>query len=583
MIELSLRGFKWQKHQLDPRKLEFLGQKYNISPIAAEIIAARLEDIDKYEEFLSPTLRDNLPDPYEMLDMEKGAARFVDAIINDEHIAIYGDYDVDGATSSALLARFLMMIGYSNYEIYIPDRILEGYGPNKEAFIKLKNSCTKLIVTVDCGTLSFDPIEYAANNGMDVIVLDHHISDIILPQAIAVINPNRLDESFPHNNLAAVGVSFLFIIAVNRILRQCNYYSKRREPDLILLLDLVALGTVCDVMTLTGINRLFVMQGLKVIKRRTNQGIAALMDAASIKNEPDIYHLGFVLGPRINAAGRVGTCYLGSELLRTLEYDYAYGLALELNRFNSERKSMEELVVNEAMLIAEQELLNNPKVLVVAGNGWHPGVIGIVCSQIKEKYGLPTAVIAIEGEYGKSSLRSVAGIDIGAAVVSAKNEQLLIAGGGHAMAAGFTIKKENIPRIKEYFDDYVSKNSNAKTEHIRNYDVELPAIRINENIYQNIRIAAPYGNGNNEPLVRLSNLVLVFMEKYNKGVVKLKFISPLDNKIEISATIFRAENYFNLDKIKKGYKYSVIGKIALNDWNGRILYELHVEDIINHI
>ncbi|AZL15061.1 single-stranded-DNA-specific exonuclease RecJ [Rickettsiales endosymbiont of Stachyamoeba lipophora] len=579
-MKKSIKGAYWCKKEQNQRDLLFLSQKYNLNPLAAEIVLSRLDNIENAEEFLNPRLKDHLPNPDSLLDMQKASKRVVEAIMNNQKLVVFGDYDVDGATSSALLARFFDLVGYSNYQVYIPDRIKEGYGPNLPAFQNFVANGVKVVITVDCGTLSFEPIEYAADNNLDVIVLDHHLSDVILPKAWAVVNPNRLDETFPHRNLAAVGVSFLFLVSLNRFLREEGFFQNKKEPNLVTLLDLVALGTVCDVMTLMGVNRLFLSVGLKILLKRQNLGLAALMDVAGINSEPNVYHLGYILGPRINAGGRVGKADLGSRLLRSLDYDQAHKMAVELNEFNNNRKSIEQLVLEEAIVVAERHDPNVP-LLFVSGDNWHPGVIGIVCARIKEKHNKPTAIIAFDDQIGKASLRSVPGIDIGAAVVAAKNSGLLMAGGGHAMAAGFTIQRERLEDAYKFMLEYIAVNQNVNNVASKFYDIAVTARAVNHKLYEIINCAHPYGNGNEEPLVQISNLKIVKVNQYKNDVVKLILTDELDPQIRVSATLFKAYDSPIGEYVLNNYgSISLVGKLSINSWNGRDNIEILVEDVI---
>jgi single-stranded-DNA-specific exonuclease len=556
-----------------------IAQTYKLEHNVANLIANRITNLDDIEEFINPKLNDYLPNPSELSDVDKASERICEAISRNQKIIIFGDYDVDGATSSALIARFFHQIGYSNFEIYIPDRIKEGYGPNLAAFKKFCAEKTDLIITVDCGTLSFEAINYAAEHQVDVIVLDHHLSDLTLPKAYAIVNPNRLDEKTPYRNLAAVGVCFLTIIAVNRELRKRKFYNGKKEPDLILLTDLVAVGTVCDVMTLTGINRHLVSAGLKILLKRKNLGLAALLDIAGINEAPNVYHLGFVIGPRINAAGRIGDSGLGAKLLTCYDPIEAKEIAEKLNHFNNQRKASESLVLEEAMLQAEQA--QNNKMIIVHGDGWHPGVIGIVCSRIKEKFQKPTAVIAFEGNIGKASLRSVNGVDIGALVVNAKNQQILMAGGGHAMAAGFTIERDKLTAIIEFFDQKIERNDEEFTK--RFYEMQIPLSYVNHHFHQQLQIAAPFGNGNEEPLVKIEDLKIVKLNSIKNDTIQLILGNYHDfGDKTIKAIIFKAaQNNMNSDLLGqlKG-KVTVIGRLNSNNWNDKTYTSLIVEDII---
>lgn len=417
--------------------------------LVSQILLSRGVAPEELDRHRNPTLRGFMPDPSVFQDMDKAAQRLARAIVGREAITVYGDYDVDGATSAALLIRLIGMLGHeAGY--YIPDRLLEGYGPSGEALVRLAQAGSALIVTVDCGAMAHEALAQAAQAGVDVVVVDHHKCSAQLPLAHALVNPNRLDESAigaAHGHLAAVGVAFLLGVAVLRVLRGQGYFADRAEPDLFALLDLVALGTVADVAALHGLNRAMVAQGLKVMARRENIGMAALIDASRLSRAPTSTDLGFALGPRVNAGGRVGEATLGVRLLTTQNPEEARAIAEQLSRLNDERRAI-EMAVQEA---AEEQLASqhNRSVVVVAGHGWHPGVIGIVAGRIKEKTGKPALVIALdcdEAGFGKGSGRSISGVDLGAAIMAAREAGLLVAGGGHAMAAGLTIAPEQLDR-----------------------------------------------------------------------------------------------------------------------------------------
>ena len=421
--------------------------------ILAQLLMTRGVAAHDVARHAQPTLRAFLPDPSEFRDMERAAERLASAVLEAEQVTIYGDYDVDGATSAALLIELLRALGLeANY--YIPDRLLEGYGPSGAALVSLAQGGSSLIVTVDCGAMAHEALTMARDAGVDVIVVDHHKCAAELPPTAALVNPNRLDESdlaAAHGHLAAVGVAFLLAVAVVRTLRQRGYFEHRAEPDLIALLDLVALGTVADVAALHGLNRAFVAQGLKVLARRERIGMAALLDASRLKRVPTASDLGFALGPRINAGGRIGESTLGVRLLTTRDPAEAQAIAAQLSELNEERRAVEGEV--QAAAEAQAEGQHNRAVQVLTGTGWHPGVIGIVAGRIKEKTGKPAIVIALDEAtgIGKGSGRSIAGTDLGAAIIAAREEGLLVAGGGHAMAAGMTIAQDQIGSIRATF------------------------------------------------------------------------------------------------------------------------------------
>src|SRR5687768_1620802 len=426
---------------------------FRADALVDQLLLARGVARDALDRHRQPTLRGFMPDPSLFADMDKAAARLADAVEAREPVTIFGDYDVDGATSAALLVRLLRQLG-ADPQAYIPDRLMEGYGPSGEALVRIAEGGARLIVTVDCGAQAFEALAMARAAGVDVIVVDHHKCASRLPDGFAIVNPNRLDEedeAAAHGHLAAVGVAFLLGAAVLRLLRGRGFFAGRNEPKLIELLDLVALGTVADVAQLKGLNRAFVTQGLKVMANRRNVGLSALLDAARLTRPPACNDLGWALGPRINAGGRVGKSDLGVRLLTTEDEEEAREIAAELDRLNEERRTIETLVTEAAEALCAAQ--GNRAVVLVSAPGWHPGVIGIVAGRLKERLHKPCLVVAIgEDGIGKGSGRSISGVDLGAAILAAKDEGLLIAGGGHAMAAGITVAADRIEALIEYLD-----------------------------------------------------------------------------------------------------------------------------------
>ena len=454
-VEKSVTGKRWvspMAGQDVDRLAQALSQRHDLTDLVGRVLAGRGIGLDEAATFLKPALRSSLPDPSLLKDMEPGAARLADAIERGGRIGILADYDVDGATSAALLTRYVHSLGGS-VAVHVPDRMTEGYGPNIAALRSLAAKGCDVVVTLDCGVLAHAVLDEAAADGIDVVVIDHHMAEPALPRAVAVINPNRLDEDGSLGHLAAVGVTFLTLVGITRTLRSRGYFNDRQEPNPLQWLDLVALGTVCDVVPLHGLNRAYVAQGLKVMARRGNAGLAALSDVAGVDASPDAYHLGFVFGPRVNAGGRVGDSGIGARLLATDDAEEARALAAALDRCNGDRKEIEADVTRAAIADIErrygtaEEL---PPVMVAAGEGWHPGVIGIVAGRLKEKYGLPACVIALDGSEGKGSGRSVRGVDLGAAVIAAHQAGILRRGGGHAMAAGFTVARDCLESFEAF-------------------------------------------------------------------------------------------------------------------------------------
>ena len=535
------------------------------------------KDIDRH---LTLTLRNFLPDPSLFRDMDTAADRIAQAVLSGEKITIYGDYDVDGATSSALLIRLLRDLGVeAGY--YIPDRLLEGYGPSGEALVKLGEEGSSLIVTVDCGAMAHEALGMAHDAGIDVIVVDHHKCSPDLPKTVALVNPNRLDEedeAASHGHLAAVGVAFLLAIAVVRTLRNRSYFENRKEPDLLALLDVVALGTVADVAALHGLNRAFVAQGLKVMAKRDNIGMAALIDASRLKRAPACSDLGFALGPRINAGGRVGESTLGVRLLTTRDPDEAREIAAQLSALNDERRAI-EAAVQEA---AEEQLAaqHNRAVHLVAGEGWHPGVIGIVAGRIKEKSGKPSLVIALDGQTGKGSGRSITGVDLGAAIIRARSEGMLVAGGGHAMAAGLTVDSDQIERFADWLDSTLEGQvARATASREMALDLSVAPGGLTPELVNSLEEAGPYGVGWPGPRIAVGPVRLVKCDIVGTDHVRL--IAAGDDGKSFKGIAFRAaesEMGQALLHASKGRKLWLAGRVKIDDWGSRPQAELHLED-----
>jgi len=498
-VERSLTGRRWQEAGGDERLALTLSQRLTLPEVVGRVLAARGIGLDQAESFLAPTLRDLLPDPSHLRDMDKAAGRVAQAVMEGEPVGIFGDYDVDGATSSALLAIFLKAAGGTPL-VHIPDRMAEGYGPNLPALIKLAGQGARVVVTVDCGTTAFDPLEGAAEAGIQVVVVDHHEAEPELPRAYAVVNPKRLDDDSPHGHLAAVGVTFLLVVAVNRALKQAGWYGPTRPaPDLMQWLDVVALGTVCDVVPLVGVNRALVTQGLKVMAKRANVGLSALSDVAGIKERPDAYHLGYLLGPRVNAGGRVGRSELGSRLLSTKDPLEAADIARQLDGYNKERQEIEAAVLLEAIEQVEGRADDGLPLVLAAGENWHPGVIGIVAGRLKERYGRPACVVALDGDEGKGSGRSVTGLDLGCAVIAARQQGLLKAGGGHAMAAGFTVARDRLDEFKAFLAERLSAQLSGELVPVLELDGAIDAAGASLALVETLKQLGPFGAGNPEP------------------------------------------------------------------------------------
>jgi single-stranded-DNA-specific exonuclease len=580
----SISGKYWFAHSYDENFIAELQRYLGIDDFLARIISTRVSSITSAEQFLNPKIKSLLPDPFHLLDMQKAVDRIIEAINNNEKIGIFADYDVDGATSAALLKNLFRELGI-NTSIYVPDRITEGYGPSLEAMQKIKLQGTKLVITVDCGSVAFEALEYAITLGLDVIVVDHHISMDNLPHAVAVINPNRLDETSECKNLAAVGVSFLFAVALCKSLKELNFFNKNnlQPPDLMQYLDLVALGTVCDVMQLTGLNRAFVAQGLKVAKNRVNIGYRALSDLATIQEPPNCYHLGFILGPRINAGGRVGKSWLGAHLLSTIFEQEALEIATELEKYNEERKAIEYTVLEEAMSLA-QEQVNDPSLFIV-GNKWHPGVIGIVAGRLKEKYNKPVAIIALNDGIGKASCRSIKGVDFGCKIIEAKQKGLVVAGGGHAMAAGFTVEEKQIHELGQFLNQKFAKDLQSTESHLREfYDIDLSTAAATLELLAQIDKLEPFGNGNPAPVFRFSDVYVLRADIVGSKHIKVIFAPTKDSYSSkpLSGIAFNVvgTEIGNILLSPKSHRLSILGKLKANKWQDKETVQFQLYDII---
>ena len=535
-------------------------------------------DLDAHR---APTLRGFMPDPSMFRDMDVAAARLADAVEQAEAVTIFGDYDVDGATSAALLIRLLRGLGLAP-AAYIPDRLMEGYGPSGAALVSIAQGGASLIVTVDCGAQAFEALAMARTAGVDVIVVDHHQCAATLPMAHAVVNPNRLDEGegAAHGHLAAVGVAFLLGAAVLRDLRGRGFFAARPEPRLIDLLDLVALGTVADVAALRGLNRAFVAQGLKVMGAGRNVGLQALLTASRLKRAPQCSDLGFALGPRINAGGRVGKSDLGVRLLTTEDPQEAADIAEQLNQLNEERRTIEAGVQAEAEQFAAGK--DNRAVAVVAGQGWHPGVIGIVAGRLKEKLGKPAIVIALdEAGVGKGSGRSIPGVDLGAAVLAAKDMGLLVAGGGHAMAAGLTVAAGQVDAFADFIEDRLSADvARASGDRALLLDVIVSCGGVTPSLVEALEGAGPYGMGWPAPRVAAGPMRVIKADIVGSGG-HVRALMQGDDGRSLKAVAFRSADKAlgqALLAAPRDRRLWVAGRAKIDDWGTRPAAELHIDD-----
>lgn len=523
-----------------------------------------------------------MPDPSIFQDMDRAAERLADAVEAHEAITVYGDYDVDGATSAALLIRLLRMLGLDAGH-YIPDRLMEGYGPSGEALVRIGEGGSRLIVTVDCGAMAYDALLQAKTAGLEVIVVDHHKCASELPLAFALVNPNRLDEAdeaAAHGHLAAVGVAFLLGAALIRTLRGRGYFTDRPEPRLMELLDLVALGTVADVAQLRGLNRAFVAQGLKVMAARRNIGMAALIQASRLNRAPLCSDLGFALGPRINAGGRVGKSDLGVRLLTTEDAAEAQAIALELDRLNEERRTIEAAVQEQAEAMIHGQ--HNRAVALLSGKGWHPGVIGIVAGRIKEKTGKPSIVIAIDEEgIGKGSGRSIAGVDLGAAIISACEAGLLAAGGGHAMAAGLTVREDKIEALADWLDERLAGDvARSSGNQALLIDAVIAPRGLNPVFVDALESAGPYGMGWPGPRVVTGPVHVIKSDIVGKDHVRA-IVAGADGQGFKAMAFRQGETALGQQLLhgERGRKYWLAGRARTDDWGSVPKAELHIDDI----
>lgn len=570
VFERSITGQAWR----------WRGAGGEADDLVTQLLLARgcpFEDLDAYR---NPTIRAFMPDPSIFRDMDTAAERLADAVTSGETVTIFGDYDVDGATSAALLIRLLRQLGLeAGY--YIPDRLLEGYGPSGDALVQLAAGGSTLVVTVDCGAQAFEALAMAKAAGLDVIVVDHHKCAAALPIAHALVNPNRLDEDegAAHGHLAAVGVAWLLAAALVRVLRGRGWFATRDEPKLLELLDIVALGTVADVAQLRGLNRAFVAQGIKIMANRRNVGLDALITASRLTRAPICSDLGFALGPRINAGGRVGKSDLGVRLLTTEDPVEAQEIAAELDLLNTERRTIEASVQEEADTLTGAQ--GNRAVVVVSGDGWHPGVIGIVAGRLKEKLGRPAIVIAVDADgTGKGSGRSISGVDLGAAVLAAKDMGLLVAGGGHAMAAGLTVAKDKVDAFAEFLDERLASDvAKASESRALLIDAVVAPGGVTPALADALEEAGPYGMGWPAPRIAAGPMRVVKADVVGKDHVRaimagedgrsLKTVAFRQAETELGQAILHGA---------RGRRLWVAGRAKVDDWGGRASAELHIDD-----
>ena len=584
-VTASARGFAWRE-RLDAAASKTaiaISQRHGLPELLGRVLASRGIGLDEVPIALDPTLKALMPDPSTVRDMDKGAARLADAIHRNEPIAVFGDYDVDGACSAALMQRFLAAHGISA-RIYIPDRMTEGYGPSREAIASLAQEGAKLIVTVDCGTTGVETLATAGTHGAEVIVVDHHQADERLPAVAAIVNPNRQDDLSSLGDLCAAGVTFMLLVATTRELRRRGFYGADRPPPVLLdLLDLVALATVCDVVPLKGLNRAYVTKGLQVMRQRRNTGLKALADAASLAVPPTPYHLGFVLGPRINAGGRIGDAALGARLLATGDEMEAARIAVLLDKLNRERKAIETQMLEEAVARAEQLIEADPDVplLMIGADGWHKGVVGLVASRLTDRFHRPSCVIAWnETGEGTGSLRSIAGVDIGTAVRAAVAAGHLAKGGGHAMAAGLTVRRGQLDALQAFLAERLARATGAARAVVSlDIDGALTPATVTDELFDLLERAGPYGQGNPQPRFAFPAHRVKFAKVVGENHVRCVLEAGDGSRLE--AVAFRAADQAVGAALlsSSGLPLHIAGQLRRDTWNGREKRELLIEDV----
>lgn len=576
----SVAARRWVARHADDRQAMAMAQRYDLPDAVCRILAHRQVGLDDVETYLDPKLKNHLPDPSLLQDMDKACTRLEKAIKAKEKIAIFGDYDVDGATSSALFKRYFAALGH-DIRIYIPDRISEGYGPNVAAFETLAGEGVELIVTVDCGTMAQQALEVAQNLGVDVIVVDHHQTGKDLPPCHALVNPRREDDLSGLDYLAAVGVAFMVLVGLNRLLRQNGYFIEQAEPDLLPLLDMVALGTVCDVVPLCGVNRAFVAQGLKIMARRENIGLKALADMSGMKNAPMVFDCGFKLGPRINAGGRVGDSELGVRLLSTTDVDEAAGLALRMDELNTERRAIGDAAQSLAETQIEEIVKSRnavPPVLLVADKSFHVGIVGIVAGRLKEKYRRPSFVLAVdENGVAKGSARSIPNIDIGRLIAKAVRENILEGGGGHAMAAGVTLPADRLADFTAFLETQIGHLSFDAPADL-SIDGAISTAGATRDFYEQLQQAGPFGAGSPEPRFVIPSVRVAYADIVGENHVRCSLSSDGGKNLKAMAFASVDESVRQM-LLESRTALHIVGYLRADDWQGRHDVQFMIQDV----
>ncbi|PIW31817.1 MAG: single-stranded-DNA-specific exonuclease RecJ [Rhodobacterales bacterium CG15_BIG_FIL_POST_REV_8_21_14_020_59_13] len=578
-VQQSLSGKSWRLRELDDQLISDIRRKAGVDEIVARMLAARGIAPEEAEAVLNPTLRHFFPDPSSFQDMDKAASVIWDAVEAGKVLAVFADYDVDGATSAAQLIRYFRALKHSLL-LYVPDRVEEGYGPSADAFARLHEQGAEFVITVDCGAAAHEPLKAAAEMGLSVVVIDHHLMSADLPPALAIVNPNRPDDTSGCGHMAAAGVTFILLAALNREGRRRGQFTGTEEPDILSLADLSALGTLCDVVALKGINRAIVSQGLKVMRNWTHPGLKALAEVGGLTSDPSVYHLGFLLGPRINAGGRVGRADLGARLLSSDDPAECADIASELDALNAERKQIEADVLDaaQAQIMAAGE--TDAPLLIARGEGWHPGVVGIVAGRLKERFGRPAIVIGTENGIGKGSGRSVSGVDLGSAIAAAKADGVLMAGGGHPMAAGLTVEESRIDELQTYLTERLQPEWEASHDaRSLMLDAILTPSGASVELAERIMAAAPFGQGFPEPRFVMPYVRIAYAERV--GADHVRFSLSDDSGQRVNGIIFRQADRPIGEALlgNTGTRWHAAGRLKLDEWRGNRRVQFHLEDL----
>ncbi len=580
-VRKSLTGRVWRRRAADESIAREHQLRHGLSEPLARALASRGVTAEGGGDFLNPTLKALFPDPSSFADMDRAAEILVDAAVSGRPVTVFADYDVDGASSAAQLVRWFRAMG-RDLPVYVPDRILEGYGPSPAAFRKIKDSGAELVITVDCGAAAHDALIEAARIGLDVVVIDHHLMRGDPPPAAALVNPNRPDDTSGQGHLAAAGVVFVLLAALNREARKRGLFEDRAAPNVMDWLDLAAMGAFCDVTSLTGFNRALAAQGLKVMSGWRNIGLKALLDVAKSQGPATAFHAGYILGPRINAGGRIGRADLGARLLSTEDPEEASALAQELDALNASRKEVEKAVIDEAVAAIEKQSNFDPDapVIVAAGDGWHPGVVGIAAGRLRERYRKPVIVIGIDrpADIGKGSGRSQPGVNLGRAIQSAYDDGLLLAGGGHAMAAGLTVRPSGIPELRAYLcDKLAGEMIDAAAQDAVEIDALIAPGGATRALWSDFQRLAPYGPGNPEPLFAIPDARIEYPIAMRGGHIRVTLVDSSGQRLK--AVAWRAgETEMGERLMAGGGGLHLAGKLKPDDWQGREGVELEIED-----